>query len=268
VTDICYLYGIVPAGTGLRRVPAGIDERPVELIDGDAGENSALATRVDATEYSPARVESLAGNIDWVRDRAEAHDRVLNWASDIARVIPLPMWTMFRDVAAVRGMLAERREEFEAVFARVADAREYTVRAYVRTADLQAHLSEHSEEFRSLEAQAKSASPGQRYLLERKLDEKRKESARQVLRGVATEVHEALAAAALDAVRDEIVASVTASEQGHAILNASYLVKSDKLPEFRRALTKFMNRYQPSGFTFEFTGPWPPYHFVGGRAGR
>jgi hypothetical protein len=27
-----------------------------------------------------------------------------------------------------------------------------------------------------------------------------------------------------------------------------------------------VNKYEPSGFKFDFTGPWPPYHFVGGRA--
>jgi hypothetical protein len=26
-----------------------------------------------------------------------------------------------------------------------------------------------------------------------------------------------------------------------------------------------VNKYEPSGFKFDFTGPWPPYHFVGER---
>jgi len=85
---------------------------------------------------------------------------------------------------------------------------------------------------------------------------------------VAAEVHDGLKNGAIEAVRDEIVASVTASEQGHAILNGSYLISADQLVEFRRVLTEFVKKYQPSGFSFDFTGPWPPYHFVGGRAGR
>ncbi len=262
MSDILYLYGIVPAATNLGRAPAGIDDRQVELVQ--SGEHAALVTRLDGAAYTPEKIEALAGNIDWVRSRAEAHDRLLNWASDAAQVVPLPMWTLFRDADAVTKMLAERKAEFASALARTAGAREYTVRAYVRNAALRSRLAEHSDEFRELEKRARAASPGQRYLLERKLEEKRKEAARSVIRDVAREVHEALAIGSDSAVRDEVAAGAAASEHGHAILNASYLIKSERLPDFQRALTAFVNRYEPSGFTFEFTGPWPPYHFVGG----
>lgn len=265
MSGICYLYGVVPTGASLARAPAGIDENLVELIDGPT--HSALFTKVSAAEYAPEKLEALAGNVDWVRSRAEAHDRVLNWASDITRIIPLPMWTMFHDSAAVTTMLAARAHEFDAALARVADSREYTVRAYVRSAELQSKISDLSEDFRVLEEQAKLASPGQKYLLERKLEKERKETARRVMRQVASDVHSALSGAARDSVRDEISAGVSAQEQGQAILNGSYLVSASGMTEFQKTLTEFVNLYQPSGFTFAFTGPWPPYHFVGGKAG-
>ncbi len=207
MSNIRYLYGVVPAGMNLSRVPSGIDDNPVELVE--AGRHGALVTTLDGHAYSPEKIELLAGNVDWIRPRAEAHDSVLNWASDTASVIPLPMWTLFGDAVAVRKMLTDRGAEFDATFRKIAGAREYTVRAYVRSSELQAHLREYSDDFASLEAEAAAASPGQRYLLER-----------------------------------------------------------DQLVEFRRVLTEFVKKYQPSGFSFDFTGPWPPYHFVGGRAGR
>lgn len=272
MSEISYLYGVVPAGTEVSRAPAGIDDKPVELTSSADGRHAALITRVGAAEYSPEKIEALAGNVDWVRYRAEAHDRVLNWASDVTRVIPLPMWTMFRDANAVNGMLAERGKEFDETFAKIKGAREYTVRAYVRSPELQSKISGLSEEFRALEAQTKTATPGQKYLLERKLDKERKETARRVMRQVASDLHAALAASANESVREEIAPGVSASEQGQAILNASYLVSSRSMTEFQKTLTDFVNRYQPSGFTFAFTGPWPPYHFVGsssgGEAGR
>lgn len=265
MTDLCYLYGVVPAATDISRAPAGIDERRVELVAG--GTHAALVTRVSAKDYGPEKIEALAGNVDWVRYRAEAHDRVLNWASDTTRVIPLPMWTMFSDDASVAEMLAARSAEFDAVLSRIGDAREYTVRAYVRSPELQSKVSDLSEEFRALEAQAKTASPGQKYLLERKLEKERKETARRIVRQVANDMHAALAVAAKLAARDEISAGLAASDQGQAILNASYLVSDSSMKEFQKTLTEFVNRYEGSGFTFAFTGPWPPYHFVGAPAG-
>ncbi len=265
MNDLCYLYGVVPADTQTTRSPAGIDDLPVELIS--AGSHAALLTRVSSRDYAPENIEGLAGNVDWVRYRAEAHDRVLNWASDSTRVIPLPMWTMFGDAAAVGSMLAARLPEFDSVLARIGDAREYTVRAYARSAELQSKVSDLSEEFRALEGQAKIASPGQRYLLERKLEKERKETARRIVRQVANDVHGALSVAAKLSARDEITPGLAASDQGQAILNASYLVPPGSMIEFQKTLTEFVNRYQPSGFTFAFTGPWPPYHFVGTEKG-
>lgn len=267
MSAITYLYGVVPAGTDAARAPTGIDDASVALISVEGGRHAALATRVSGTDYAPEKIESLTGNVDWVRSRAEAHDRVLNWASDTARVIPLPMWTLFRDHSAVKAMLSERAGEFDAAFERIRGAREYTVRAFVRSAELKAKISDLSEEFRALEAQAKTATPGQKYLLERKLDKERKETSRRLMRQVANDVHSALATVSRDSAREEIAPGVTASEQGQAILNGSYLVDSSVMTEFQKTLTEFVSRYQPSGFTFAFTGPWPPYHFVGSRSG-
>ena len=46
------------------------------------------------------------------------------------------------------------------------------------------------------------------------------------------------------------------------ILNAAFLVASDCLTDFQGTLTEIVEREQPHGFRFDFTGPWPPYHFV------
>ena len=47
---------------------------------------------------------------------------------------------------------------------------------------------------------------------------------------------------------------------------ASFLVAPARVVDFQRALTEMVNKYEPSGFKFDFTGPWPPYHFVGERS--
>jgi gas vesicle protein GvpL/GvpF len=128
------------------------------------------------------------------------------------------------------------------------------------------NLGEHNAELKSLEAEAAKASPGQRYLLERKIEHVRRDSGRDVTASVAGEIHDALRAASMDTVREQPVNSGAPREQGRAILNASFLVAPARVVEFQRALTAMVTKYEPSGFKFDFTGPWPPYHFVGGTA--
>jgi len=83
---------------------------------------------------------------------------------------------------------------------------------------------------------------------------------------VAGEIHDVLSAASMETAREQPVNSGAPREQGRAILNASFLVAPSKVVGFQKALTAMVNKYEASGFKFDFTGPWPPYHFVGEKA--
>jgi hypothetical protein len=264
IERLCYVYGVVRSSVDPTTAPKGIDGGPVALISN--GDVSALATSVSADDYAPERVESLTADVDWVSQRAMSHDRVLTWASDNGAVIPFPMWTLFRDAKAVKGMLAKRMAELGKTFARIADGREFIVRVYVQPGVLKDRLGEHSAELTALEAEAAKATPGQKYLLERKIENLRRDAGRGVSQKVATEIHDALSAASMETVREQPVNSGAPREQGRAILNASFLVAPPRVVEFQRSLTGIVNKYEPSGFKFDFTGPWPPYHFVGARS--
>ncbi|HEY1951490.1 MAG TPA: GvpL/GvpF family gas vesicle protein [Gemmatimonadaceae bacterium] len=263
IERLCYVYGVVGASFDAATAPGGIDGGDVNLISN--GEVSALATSVSAGDYSPERVETLTADVDWVSQRATAHDRVLTWASDNGAVIPLPMWTLFRDSKAVKAMLSKRRTELLETFARIADGREFIVRVYVQTEVLKERLGDHGSEIASLEAEATRATPGQKYLLQRKIEELRKNAGRDFASRAAVEIHDALRAESMETVREQPVNSVAPREQGRAILNASFLVRPGSVVGFQKALTAIVAKYEQSGFRFDFTGPWPPYHFVGKR---
>lgn len=264
IERLCYVYGVVGSSLDTATAPSGIDGGTVGLIAN--GDVSALATSVGADDYSPERVESLTADVDWVSQRATSHDRVLTWASDNGPVIPFPMWTLFRDAKAVKAMLGKRMPELQRTFERIADGREFIVRVYVQPGVLKAKLGDHATELAALEAEAAKARPGQKYLLERKIENLRRDAGRDVASRAAAEIHDALSGESMETVREQPVNSGAPREQGRAILNASFLVKPDRVVSFQEALTEMVSRYEPSGFRFDFTGPWPPYHFVGERS--
>jgi hypothetical protein len=264
IERLCYVYGVVGSSVETSTAPAGIDGGRVNLIPN--GDVAALATSVSAEDYSPDRVESLTADVDWVSQRAMAHDKVLTWASDSVPVIPFPMWTLFRESNAVKAMLSKRMSELQNTFTRIGDGREFIVRAYVQPGVLKDKLGDHSSELVKLQAEAAKATPGQKYLLERKIENLRRDAGRDVTAKVAGEIHDALRAASMESVREQPVNSGAPREQGRAVLNASFLVAPSRVVEFQKALTELVTKYEPSGFKFDFTGPWPPYHFVGERS--
>lgn len=261
MTDrIYYVYGVVPVELDAAGAPPGLDEAPVFLVR--EGTIAALVSLLESAQYQAHSVEDRIADLAWLGPRAVAHDRVLTWASDAGAVVPFPMFSLFRDEERVRGMLRERSEALQRKIERVAPAQEYTLRLFRLDERLHESMAALSPRIASLEEAAAQASPGQRYLLARKVEGEKKLEAERVAAEVAKEVLDALSARSIAAVRDTLPARRDDDAPGTAILNASFLVPRTGLDPFRKELTALLERYEPFGFRAEFTGPWPPFHFV------
>jgi hypothetical protein len=262
VSRLCYVYGVVPSSFDVAGAPEGVEDGAVTLV-GD-GDLAALVTAVDAEAYDAPRLEAATADVAWLGARAAAHDRVLTWASDRGAVVPLPIFSLFVDPSRVAAMLAERAETLRDALGRVGAGREYLLRVYRHDDRLVEHLGALSPRVAALEREAAAASPGQRYLLTKKLDAERKLELRRVALDVARAVHAAAAAAALASAVDPVAARADAAPAaaGTLVLQAAYLVAPASLDAFRRAITDAESTYGAHGFRLEFTGPWPAYHFA------
>ena len=262
-TTLWYVYGIVPEGLTPSSPPSGLDDAVVSVER--AGGVAALVSRLDAACYAPEAIERSSAEVDWLGPRAMAHDRVLTWASERGAVVPLPMFSLFSGPDAVRSMLRDRSPQLSATLERVARGREYALRVYRVDADLLAVIATLSPRLEALAASAASAAPGQRYLLERKLEAQKRGELRAVTQEIVDEIVHELASHALDDVRSPIPRVTDAGElgsRGTMVLNAAFLVAPDHLGGFQKTLTALIDRRGNQGFRFDFTGPWPPYHFA------
>ena len=254
-----YVYAIVPPPTAVEAAPPGVDDQAVTLVASEGV--AALVSRVDGGVYGQG-VDDRVADVAWLAPRATAHDAVLTWASDVGPVVPLPILSLFRSEDAVRSMLTSRRDELRAMLAHVARGREYGVRIFRLDDELRQSLASFSPMIAALEADlAASTAPGQGYLLGRKLDQARKDELRRVAAEVATGAYNDLASRSL-ASTQEPLPKPTAEQPGAAVLNASFLVAHGRIEEFRATVTELVRAHERRGFRFEFTGPWPPYHFA------
>jgi len=256
--DLVYVYAVVPRSTDVAGAPSGIDEGRVSLVvEGDIG---ALASSVDSS-YADDLDDRLA-NVQWLGPRAAAHDLVLTWASDAGPVVPLPLLSLFRSGDAVRAMLRERRAELTSLIEYVRRGREYGVRVFRIDEELRNALAEYSSAVEELARNASAAaSPGQGYLIGRKLEAAKKDELRRVSRDVASRAFDQLSSRSIAAIEDPLPAP-SGEHVGVAVLNASFLVAHDRVDDFRGTVTELVQRYHRHGFRVEFTGPWPPYHFT------
>jgi hypothetical protein len=260
-SEFWYVYGVVPSGANIAYAPDGLDDTRLELCT--EGNLAAVVSRLDGGRYAPGEIERGTGDVEWLAPRAVAHDRVLTWMSDHGPVVPLPIFSMFSGAPAVREMLSERRSELEAALQRVAGGREYALRVYRIDSELSAIAGELSPRLAELQSAAAAASPGQRYLLERKLDGERKSELQVIGARITHEILNTLRPFALDTADTRITQrTARPGAEGMLILEAAFLVSPEVLNQFQGALTDLVRQHGARGFRFDFTGPWPPYHFV------
>jgi hypothetical protein len=160
-------------------------------------------------------------------------------------------------------MLGERRNELSAALKRVERGREYALRIYRIDSELASIATELSPRLAELQEAATAASPGQRYLLERKLDTERKSELHGIGARIARDVVAALEPFAVETVETRVTQRANRpGVDGALIMDVAFLVAPARLKEFQRVLTEAVTRHVSRGLRFDFTGPWPPYHFV------
>lgn len=262
-SPLWYVYGVVPGDFAATTTPEGIDGAIVFPERAADDRTAALVSRLEQPDYQPTVLEERSGDVEWLSPRAMAHDAVLTWASDRGAVIPFPMFSLFSGEQAVRTMLRDRADQLAATLDRVGDGREYALRVFRIDAELLAAVPSLSPRLQELAASAATASPGQRYLLERKLDAEKRSEMRAVTQRLVDEIVTQLEPHARGSRRSPIPRlSDAESPRGTMVLNAAFLVAPETLVAFQTTLTALVADHSAHGLRFDFTGPWPPYHFV------
>lgn len=255
-----YLYGIVegdaadPAGE-----LSGLDGAPVRLLR--EGSVAAPVSEVPASLYADDELNARLGDIGWVGERGLAHERVLDWFADRGPVVPLSPFSLHREEGLVRERLTREVERLLPLLERLRGRKEWRVKVWRRDEAVASQLDELSPMLRALAAEIEAAPAGRRYLLLKKRDAARGEELRRVSERVGQLVFQELQAHAdqaevLPAPRDLPASNRT------LVLDSAWLVEESRFADFQRRLGELAGEFQPNGFEFEFTGPWPPYHFT------
>jgi len=178
-----------------------------------------------------------------------------------AAVAPLRFGSIYLRREGVAAMLAERAAQLREVIARLEGREEWGVNVYVERALLREGVTRLSERLREMVGRAEGSTPGQAYLLRKKVEGLRDEEARAETRRVAQEVEARLKGASDGAVRLRVLKD-EAAEQGELAARLAFLVRRDGFERFRDEAERLAAEYTQLGFRFELTGPWPAYNFA------
>ncbi len=173
MTQALYVYAIAPRGE--LRVPDadGVDGRR-EFAIVEEGGLAALASRVDAAEYSQDAIDARASDLDWVGQIGWRHQQVIAAAREGADAIPLGAFALFSTEDALRADLRDRGAELADLLERIRGREEWTLQVDFEGAKWEAAVERRSPTLATLAAEAEGAPAGKAYLLRRKAEETRR----------------------------------------------------------------------------------------------
>ena len=242
-------------------LPAAIEaDAPLALIG--TNDLAAVASNVSLADYGEEALPARLADATWTALRAMRHERVVEHFARRAAVVPLRFGTLYLARANVERMLAERAAELRARIERLRGREEWGVNLYADRARLFEQIADLSARLRELRAQAERATPGQGYLLQKKIEALRADETRAEARRIANEIERALKDKAEGGVRLRVLKD-EASEHGDTLAKFAFLVAHARFAEFRAAAESLADEHAPAGFKIELTGPWPAYNFAG-----
>jgi hypothetical protein len=255
----CIAEGVTAEQLDAASFPVAIeDDAKLEWVA--ANDLAALTSTVPLDNYSEAALAEHLGDATWTAVRAMRHETVVEYVAKRASVVPLRFGTIYLERAGIERMLTEKGRELAQIIGRLRGREEWGVNVYSDRATLLASITSVSPRLRELAQQAEAASPGQSYLMQKKIDALRVDEARMALNRIIDEIEKALSEQADDAKRQRIL-KVEATEHGELKAKFAFLVKRAGFEEFRTAAERLAEEHLSAGIRLELTGPWPAYNF-------
>jgi hypothetical protein len=224
---------------------------PPRLLD--AGDGLSLVVGdVPLALYGERELEGRLQDLDWVSAAAIAHEALVEHFSREGTVIPVKLFTMFRNDARALAYVQDNRKQIDAVLERISGCSEWGIRV---------SFDEAGKEQR--QAAAPAAMSGIAFLRhKRDLQQRREERAKNAPRAVQA-IFNGMAKVASEAHRRE--ADPNHPELSRLLLDATYLVPTSRTARFRARARQLARQFAPRGYRVTLTGPWPPYNFIEDR---
>ena len=256
----CIAESAAAAELPAESLPPAIEEgSKLEWVVSD--DLAALSSQVPLASYSEESLAEHLSDASWTAARAMRHETIAEYVARRAGVVPLRFGTIFLAHDGIERMLSDQGKELREILERLRGREEWGVNVFCDQNVLMSSITSVSPVLRELVERAAQASPGQSYLMQKKIDALKVDEARAALNRIIDQIEKTLAEQADDAKRLRVL-KVEATEHGELKAKFAFLINKSDFDRFRDAAERLAQEHQPAGVRLELTGPWPAYNFT------
>ena len=221
----------------------------------------AIARSVSEDEFGEGYVEKNMADLGWVRAMVMEHEEVVEHVMKGNVLMPLRFGTIFESDDSLKRALSERHEMFSSTIEGFKEREEWGVKVYVEASKMKSTIETEDCEITELDREIGESSAGKAYFLrQRREDLVRKATEAKVFQ-CGDICFFLLSGESEKAKVNGLLPMKKLRTDSDIVLNAVFLVRKEEIPGFIGTVDYLQNRYGTLGFSFDCTGPWPPYNF-------
>ncbi|MEI6060749.1 MAG: GvpL/GvpF family gas vesicle protein [Bacteroidota bacterium] len=198
----------------------------------------------------------------WIEINSSEHTRVISRIMESVTVIPFQSGAIFHTSDSLGKYIRENSEMLDENFRQIEGKKEWSVKVYFDRKAMCDRIDELSSEASALEKQIMASMPFKAFLLKRQKDVLVESEIDRLGKLRGQEYYEEFRKLSESALPSNLLPKEFTGKTETMILNAAFLVRKDKSADFEAAAHILGTRDGNSGFTFDVTGPWPPFSFV------
>ncbi|RII17914.1 Gas vesicle synthesis protein GvpL/GvpF [Streptomyces sp. YIM 130001] len=242
--------------TGLVGMPGG---QEVRLLASET--LTAVVQTVPAADFTDEAWQLRLSDQAEIERYARAHHDVVSAAAARSPAVPLPLATLYHDDERARHVLDDEAARFHSALKRIAHHTEWGVKVYEPEAPPEPVAPPPEPAMRAAERRESPApGAGLAYLNRKRGAQDQRERRREEAMTIAESVDSELRSLAAASRRLRTHGAALTGDQRVHVLNATYLVPTERADDLRRTVTALKER---TGSQIELSGPWVPYSFVG-----
>lgn len=222
----------------------------------------AVVSNVSTDEFSEENLKKNLVDLEWIKEKASAHEKVIETVMKNSCVIPFKFGTIFNTEENLKIMLKKHTREFKDTLKHLEGKEEWGVKIYCDIDKLKENLIREDKELLSIDKEINSCQQGKAFILKKKKVELVNTSVHKKLNDYGQLIFEKLDQHSIDSRINKLLPKEVTERKEEMILNSAFLIKKDKIENFMEAENALKETFEEMGIFLDCTGPWPPYNFT------
>lgn len=231
-------------------------------------ELEGVVSKVSLEEFASEEIQKKAQeDLNWIKEKTIIHEKVIEEKmqrnEEILSVIPMKFGTIFKNKENLEKTLNEHYGQFKTTLEKLEGKQEWSIKLYLTDRKkIEREIKSKSPIIKEKEKEIADLPEGVGYFMEgelkklisRDIDKKLKKTQKTLFKGFKLYAEESR--------MGKILGKELTGRLEQMVLNASYLIKKEKVEDFKKEAEMINQKIKTRGLSLEYSGPWPPYNFV------